>query len=357
MAFWMMHSDSRLPTLVFDDVVVEYHRRHAPRVRAVAGVSLSVFKGEIHGLVGESGCGKSTLARAATGLLPLTEGSISFEGRKVTPLTRRRRPPHFRRLQMIFQDPHSSLNPRRSVGNQLGDAIRRAGNVTAAHRRERIGELLETVGLPPSAAKSLPSGFSGGQRQRICIARALAANPSIIVADEPISALDASAQAQIANLLVALARKLELGLLLISHDLAIVRHIADVVTVMYLGKVVESSPREALWKRPLHPYSEALIGAAPAHDGSGTLPRVLPGEIPDPANPPTGCRFHPRCGYAFDRCRLDEPSLVEFDGSRTCACWLRSSEATAAPYLPAASGENQSPVSPTRKTWELEQGW
>lgn len=321
-------SAAAAPALWLDHVVVDYQRKHMPDVRAVVDVTLPVRKGELHGLVGESGCGKSTLARAATGLIPLTSGSIEFEGRPVKPLSRRRREPHFRRLQMVFQDPHASLNPRRSVGKQLADALRRTRGVPASRRRDRIRELLDTVGIAHAAADRLPGEFSGGQRQRICIARALAADPTIIIADEPISSLDASAQAQIANLLVSLTRELGLGVLLISHDLAIVQHVADVVTVMYLGKIVEQAPKRSLWEQPLHPYSEALLAAAPLHDGEGVLAQGLPGEIPDPSDPPTGCRFHPRCRHAFEPCASEEPALSEIGADRTCACWLRVVEPT-----------------------------
>ena len=310
-------------SLVLDDVVVDYQQRRMPPVRAVAGVSLAVHIGQVHGLVGESGCGKSTLARAATGIVPVAAGTITFEGQIVSPLSRRPRPQHFRRLQMVFQDPHASLNPRRSIGAQFADALKRAGDVPASRRRTRSHELLELVGISPKAVERYPHEFSGGQRQRICIARALAADPTVIIADEPISSLDASAQAQIANLLVSLTRELNLGVLLISHDLAIIQHVADEVSVMYLGKIVESAPKRALWAEPLHPYSEALLAAAPLHDGKGILPQGLPGEIPDPARPPDGCRFHPRCGHAFEPCSKDEPPLVLVAESRSCACWLR----------------------------------
>jgi peptide/nickel transport system ATP-binding protein len=229
---------------------------------------------------------------------------------------------------MVFQDPYSSLNPRRSIEKQLGNALRRSGGVSKADRARRIRELLDAVGLPKAAASRFPSEFSGGQRQRICIARALAAEPSMVIADEPISALDASAQAQISNLLTSLAREFHLAILFISHDLAIVRHVADVVTVMYLGKMVERAPTRALWAEPLHPYTQALIAAAPRHDGEGILPRGLPGEIPDPAHPPTGCRLHPRCPYAFDRCMTDEPSAISLPRGRFSACWLQENGAS-----------------------------
>jgi len=305
--------------LELHDVEVVYDRRGGGRVRAVAGASLTVERGQIVGLVGESGCGKSSLARAAVGLVERTAGSVLFEGREVTPLTRRARPRELVRLQMVFQNPYSSLNPRRRVGSQLADGLDRS----LGSRSPRVGELLELVGLPAVAATRYPHQFSGGQRQRIAIARALAADPSVIVLDEPLASLDASAQAQIANLLVSLSRELELSLLLISHDLAIVRHVADVVSVMYLGRMVETGATRPLWQLPLHPYTEALIAAVPHADGSGFLPEALPGEVPDPANPPPGCRFNPRCPYAFARCVEEEPPLLPLPGDRRSACWLR----------------------------------
>jgi oligopeptide/dipeptide ABC transporter ATP-binding protein len=305
------------------DVVVDYERRGLPPVRAVAGASLDVGRGTIVGLVGESGCGKSTLARAAVGMVAPRSGAVRFEGREVRPLTRGARPRDLVRLQMVFQNPFSSRNPRRRVGEQIGDALAVLGVASRPKRRARIVELLEQVGLPEAAARGYPHEFSGGQRQRIAIARALAANPSVVVLDEPLASLDASAQAQIANLLVDLARRLDLGLLLISHDLAIVRHVADVVAVMYLGRIVETAPTRDLWAMPLHPYTEALIGAVPHADGAGTLPEALPGEVPDPSRPPAGCRFHPRCPYAFERCSADEPPLDGLAPGRAAACWLQ----------------------------------
>jgi peptide/nickel transport system ATP-binding protein len=313
------------------DVVVDYEARGGGRVRAVAGASISVESGQIVGLVGESGCGKSSLARAAVGLVAPTSGSVQFEGVPVTPLRRRARPKQLVRLQLVFQNPYSSLNPRRKIGAQLGDALDALDLVPRAGRAARVRELVETVGLPASAAERFPHEFSGGQRQRIAIARALAADPSVIVLDEPLASLDASAQAQLANLLVDLSRELELGLLLISHDLAIVRHIADAVSVMYLGQMVETGATLPLWQLPLHPYSEALIGAVPHPDGTGFLPDALPGEVPDPARPPAGCRFHPRCPYAFERCRAEEPPLVPLQDGRTAACWLQPEGAAAEP--------------------------
>jgi peptide/nickel transport system ATP-binding protein len=250
-------------------------------------------------------------------------GTIRFEGRAVQPLGRGARPRELTRLQMVFQNPFSSLNPRRRVGEQIGEGLAVLGQRRRSARASRVAELLEQVGLPAGAERSYPHEFSGGQRQRIAIARALAARPSVIVLDEPLASLDASAQAQIANLLATLARDLELGLLLISHDLAIVRHVANAVAVMYLGRIVERAPTRELWETPLHPYTEALIGAVPRADGAGILPEALPGEVPDPSRPPPGCRFHPRCPYVPDRSRMEEPPLVELAPGRTVACWLQ----------------------------------
>jgi peptide/nickel transport system ATP-binding protein len=331
-----------MSALELEDVVVEYTPRGRPPVRAVAGASLTVGRGQVVGLVGESGCGKSTLARAAVGMVEPLAGSIRFEGQEVRPLRRRARPRDLARLQMVFQNPFSSLNPRRKVGDQIAEAIAVLGLAPRSQRATRVARLLEQVGLATDAASRYPHEFSGGQRQRIAIARALAANPSVIVLDEPLASLDASAQAQIANLLAELARELEIGLLLISHDLAIVRHVADVVAVMYLGLVVESAPTRELWAAPLHPYTEALIAAIPHADGAGTMPEALPGEVPDPSRPPPGCRFHPRCPYAFDPCPSEDPPLVELAPHRLAACWLQRPGDPPAP--PAAKARELSPA-------------
>src|SRR5918995_1779324 len=316
-----------MSALEIRDLVVEYDRRADLPVRAVAGASVDVDRGQILGLVGESGCGKSTLARAAVGMVAPTAGTIRFEGHDVRPLMRGARPRELSRLQMVFQNPFSSLNPRRRIGEQIAEPLTTLGLAPRKQRGARVAQLLQHVGLAAGAARGYPHEFSGGQRQRIAIARALAADPSVIVLDEPLASLDASAQAQIANLLAGLARELELGLLLISHDLAIVRHVADTVAVMYLGRIVETAPTSALWELPLHPYT----------DGAGTLPTALPGEVPDPSRPPTGCRFHPRCPYAFDRSRAEEPPLVELAPGRSAACWLQvPGEAPAPPAEKAA---------------------
>jgi oligopeptide/dipeptide ABC transporter ATP-binding protein len=303
------------------DVAVEYGRR-GQRVRAVDGVDLTVARGEIVGLVGESGCGKSSLARAAVGLEPLAAGTVAFEGREVTVLKRRRRPGYLRGLQMVFQDPYESLNPRRKVGEIIADGVRLGGG-SHADGLKRAAELLDRVGLPATAADSYPHEFSGGQRQRIAIARTLVAEPSCLIADEPISALDASAQAQIANLLGGLVDDARLGLVLVSHDLSVVRQVADRVAVMYLGRIVEIGDTETVWGNPRHPYTEALVAAIPHADGAGVLPADLPGDVPDPASPPSGCRFHPRCPIAQDRCRELDQRLAPVAG-REIACHVRS---------------------------------
>jgi oligopeptide/dipeptide ABC transporter ATP-binding protein len=302
-------------------VAVEYGRR-GQRVRAVDGVDLTVARGEIVGLVGESGCGKSSLARAAVGLEPLAAGTVAFEGREVAVLGRRRRPRYLRGLQMVFQDPYESLNPRRKVGEIIADGVRLGGG-SHADGLKRAAELLDRVGLPATAADSYPHEFSGGQRQRIAIARTLVAEPSCLIADEPISALDASAQAQIANLLGGLVDDARLGLVLVSHDLSVVRQVADRVAVMYLGRIVEIGDTETVWGNPRHPYTEALVAAIPHADGAGVLPADLPGDVPDPASPPPGCRFHPRCPIAEDRCRELDQRLAPVAG-REIACHVRA---------------------------------
>ena len=309
------------PVLQLSAIAVEYGRG-GQRVRAVDGVDLSVARGEIVGLVGESGCGKSTLARAAMGLEPLAAGTVTFEGRPVPPLGRRRRPEYLRGLQMVFQDPYESLNPRRKVGELIADGVRLGGGSRQEGLR-RAAELLERVGLPATAVDSYPHEFSGGQRQRIAIARTLVTRPSCLIADEPISALDASAQAQIANLLGELVKDADLGLVLVSHDLSVVRQVADRVAVMYQGRIVEIGDTDTVWGSPRHPYTEALVAAIPRADGAGVLPADLPGDVPDPASPPSGCRFHPRCPIAADSCRELDQKLAPVAG-REIACQVRA---------------------------------
>src|SRR5437762_6911485 len=305
------------------DVKVIYQRRDGTPVPAVAGASLDVNPGQIVGLVGETGCGKSSLAKAAVGLVPIAAGTVTFEGQAVHVLGRRARRPSERRLQLVFQNPYESINPRRTVGSQVADALAIGRTMPKSSWQPRMDQLLQRVGLPRDLARRFPHQLSGGQRQRIAIARALAADPAMIVLDEPLSALDSSVQAQVANLLVDLARDLHVGMLLISHDLAIVRHVAHRTAVMYLGVVVETAPTAQLWTLPLHPYTQALIESIPHADGAGDLPAALPGEIPDPAHPPSGCRFHPRCPYAFERCPRDEPPLLPVTEIRRAACWLQ----------------------------------
>jgi peptide/nickel transport system ATP-binding protein len=314
--------------LEIHDLEVVYRGRDGTPVRAVAGTSLSVDVGEIVGLVGETGCGKSSLARAAVGLEPAASGEVIFDGQRVQVLGRRARTKRDARLQMVFQNPYGSLNPRRTIGDQVADGLRILTAGAGAGPRARVKELLRRVGLSADVAERHPHQLSGGQRQRVAIARALAADPRLIVLDEPLSALDASVQAQVANLLVELSRELGMGMLLISHDLAIVRHVAHRVAVMYLGKVVETAATRELWEAPMHPYTRALIDAIPHPDGLGHLPEALTGEIPDPARPPSGCRFHPRCPFAFERCLAEVPVLTEIVSGRRVACWLHDPSAS-----------------------------
>lgn len=304
------------------NVAVEYDR-HGRKVRAVAGVDLTLNSGEILGLVGESGCGKSTLGKAIVGILSPITGDIVFDGQKVKKLTRGKRPDHFRNLQMVFQDPYGSLNPRRKIGVQIADGLIVAG-MSKKLALVKAADLLEKVGLPRNAVDRFAHQFSGGQRQRISIARALAATPTAIIADEPISALDTSSQAQVANLLVNLVDEFDMGMVFISHDLSIVRRISDRVAVMYLGKIVEVGTVDQIWNNPSHPYTRALISAIPHADGTSFMPKDLPGDVPNPLSPPSGCRFHPRCPLAKPECSSNEPELRRLADGRDVSCVLQT---------------------------------
>ena len=286
-------------------------------MHAVDGVSLQIRDGETLGLVGETGCGKSTLARTIARLQPVTEGRVSFAGRDITELRAGELKAVRREVQMVFQDPYGSLNPRRRVGAIVGEPLAVHGLASGAARRERVQELMALVGLNPEHYNRYPAEFSGGQRQRVGIARALAVNPKLLICDEPVSALDVSVQAQVINLLKDLQAQLDLTCIFISHDLGVVEHVSDRVAVMYLGKVVELAPADALYREPRHPYAAALLSAASVTDPDLARQRrrlTIEGDIPSPVDPPTGCRFHPRCPRAQDLCRVTEPQLVSAAG-------------------------------------------
>jgi peptide/nickel transport system ATP-binding protein len=297
--------------------------RHFGPVKAVDGVSLAVRAGETLGLVGESGCGKSTLGRCLVRLTELTAGTVEFDGRDITKLSRRALRPVRRDIQLVFQDPYASLNPRRRVGDIIAEPLRihRYGDAGAIRRRTE--ELFDVVGLARGYVDRYPHEFSGGQRQRIGIARALAAGPRLIVADEPVSALDVSIQAQVLNLFADLRDRYNLAYVFIAHDLGVVRHVSDRIAVMYLGEIVEVAEAEALYAGPAHPYSEALLSAVPEIDDGGPARReriVLAGDVPSPIDKPSGCAFHPRCRYAQDLCRTQRPPLREIAPGRSAAC-------------------------------------
>lgn len=304
-------------------------KRTIGHVHAVDGVDLDVSPGETLGLVGESGCGKSTLARTIMGLVEPTAGTVRFDGWDVTRATGRERRAHRRHLQMVFQDPVGSLDPRQRVRDIVAEPLVAYQVMDSRARGRRVEELLQLVGMDPSHAGRFPHEFSGGQRQRIGIARALALNPRLLVLDEPVSALDVSIQAQILNLLQDLQEELGLAYLLISHDLAVVRHVAHRVAVMYLGQIVEEGVTQELFARPGHPYTRALLSAVPNPDPTarGRTRIVLEGDIPSPINPPSGCRFRTRCPFAEDICADVEPELVERDGlAHRCACHFAGSD-------------------------------
>jgi oligopeptide/dipeptide ABC transporter ATP-binding protein len=316
------------------------------RVHAVDDISFAVREGETLGLVGESGCGKSTLGRTIVRLLEPTDGQIVFRGTEIEDLGPRQLRPLRREMQMVFQDPYASLNPRKRVGSIIGDPLKIHSMGDKAERKATVEQLLETVGLSPEHYNRFPHEFSGGQRQRIGIARALALRPKLIIADEPVSALDVSIQAQMLNLLEDLQNEFRLTYIFIAHDLGVVRHVSDRIAVMYLGKLVELSPAEELYSRPIMPYTEALLSAVPIPDPDLARKReriVLEGDVPSPINPPSGCRFHPRCRYATQVCHEVEPPLTDYGNGHLAACHhpLNVDAAT----LAAASAAPQTPRS------------
>ena len=298
-------------------------QREVAHVHAVDDVTFAVKSGETLGLVGESGCGKSTLGRTLVRLLEPTDGDIIFEGKSISHLGTRKLRPLRSEMQMVFQDPYAALNPRKRVGTIVSDPMRIHNLGSRAEQKRRVGEILETVGLSPEHYNRFPHEFSGGQRQRIGIARALALRPKLIIADEPVSALDVSIQSQMLNLLEDLQNEFQLTYIFIAHDLGVVRHVSDRIAVMYLGKLVELSPAEELYSRPIMPYTEALLSAVPIPDPDLARRReriVLEGDVPSPINPPSGCRFHPRCRYATQVCKEIEPPLTDYGNGHLAAC-------------------------------------
>jgi oligopeptide transport system ATP-binding protein len=297
--------------------------REVGAVHAVDDVSLTLHEGETLGLVGESGCGKSTLCRSVMQLIKPTSGSVRFQGEELVGRSHKQLQPLRRQMQMIFQDPFASLNPRKRVGQIVGDPLSLHGIASGRELRRNVQELLDRVGLSAEHYNRYPHEFSGGQRQRIGIARALALRPKLIIADEPVSALDVSIQAQIINLLEDLQDEFGLSYIFVAHDLGVVRHVSDRIAVMYLGKLVERSPGAELYQRPIHPYSEALLSAVPIPDpkaNAARQPVVLEGDVPSPVDPPPACRFHTRCPHATDVCTEKEPPLAEYGGGHAAAC-------------------------------------
>lgn len=317
------------PLLEVDDLHVQFRTRRAGRqvVQAVAGVSLEIGRGEVFALVGESGSGKSTTARAILRLVDVAGGRIRFDGDDVTTLSRRQLKGFRRRVQMVFQDPYSSLDPSTLIGDSIAEPLEVHEGLSRHERDERVVELLDLVGLAPEARFRYPHEFSGGQRQRIAIARALALRPDLIICDEAVSALDVSTQNQILDLLTRLARTLGMSYLFITHDLAVVRHMAHRVAIMYLGTIVEQGPVDDIFVAPSHPYTKALLSAVPLPDPVRQAQRqriVLTGDLPDPSDPPLGCRFHTRCPDAVDTCRTQVPPLVSLGADHVASCHLVS---------------------------------
>jgi oligopeptide transport system ATP-binding protein len=304
-------------------------QRRVATVQAVDGIGFALKRGGTLGLVGESGCGKSTTGLAILRMLEPTAGRIVFEGEDITAYDKARMRPIRRRMQMVYQDPYGSLNPRMKVRDIIGEPLRVHGAAASAQAyRERVSQLMHLVGLLPDMADRYPHEFSGGQRQRIGIARALALEPSLVICDEPVSALDVSIQAQVVNLFMELQERLGLTYIFIAHNLAVVRHICDRIAVMYLGRIVELASRAELYKTPLHPYTEALLAAIPVADPEIEARRVRPivkGEVGSALNPPSGCRFHPRCPKAMDKCRSVDPALTDLGAGRAVACHLHAS--------------------------------
>jgi oligopeptide transport system ATP-binding protein len=344
------------PLVVVEDLAITFEVAARswgwkPQVlRAVDGVSFSIARGESLALVGESGSGKTTVGRALLGLYRPSRGSVRFEGIDVSTLKGDALKEFRRRSQMIFQDPYASLNPRMKVGSIIAEPLRSHGYGTHAQRTERVRELLALVGLPPDTADRFPYAFSGGQRQRIGIARALALRPDFVVADEPVSALDVSIQAQIVNLLTELRDELALTMMFIAHNLAVVRHVATHVAVMYLGRLVEVGTTQELFKEPAHPYTRALLRAVPPPDpaaGWNGRSVALRGDIPSPLNPPGGCRFHTRCPEAIEICRSADPPLQHWPSGRTVACHLA--------VAPPPADIKTTPNDPTRHAAPAEQ--